>query len=125
MRNPLEPAAASPSEKRADLLLWTALLLNPLAMGVNTIVGYTVAHWTTDTGRKHYNYLVSAVDFLLCACAFLISYSFSRQFSRSEEETPIDGRRLFMAKISTLLSILTALLVIAQTIAVATLHTFD
>jgi hypothetical protein len=125
MRNPLEPVTASPEERRADLWLWTALLLNPLAMGVNTIVGYTVAHWTTDTGRKHINYLVSAIDFLLCVCAFFIAWSLYRQYSKADEDIPIDGRRVFMAKMAILLSVLTALLVIAQTIAVATLHTFD
>jgi len=125
MRDPLEPASPSPAERRADGWLWTALLLNPLAMGVNTIVGYTVAHWTSDTGRKHFSYLVSAIDFVLCIGALLISYSLYRQYSQAEEGIPIDGRRLFMAKVTIMLSVLTALLVIAQTIAVATLHSFD
>lgn len=38
---------------------------------------------------------------------------------------PIDGRRLFMAKVSVLLSVIAILLVIAGTLAVATLHPFD
>ncbi|MBV8673176.1 MAG: hypothetical protein JOZ33_07055 [Acidobacteriaceae bacterium] len=125
MRNPLEPASPSPAERRADAWLWTALLLNPLVMGVNTIVGYTVAHWTSDTGRKHFSYLVSAVDLVLCICALVISYSLYRQYSQAEEDIPIDGRRVFMAKMSMMLSVFTAMLVIAQTIAVVTLHSFD
>ncbi|UWZ84139.1 hypothetical protein [Occallatibacter riparius] len=125
MRNPLEHTKPSPEEKRTDALLWTAFLLNPLAMGINTIVGFTVAHWTSDTGRKHYSYLVSAIDFLLCICALGISISLRSRFSESPEDVPIDGRRVFMAKLSILISAITALLVIAQTLALLTLHPFD
>jgi len=125
MRDPLEHTNPSPEEKRIDLLLWTALLLNPLAMGVNTVVGFTVAHCTTDTGRKSYSYLVSAIDLLLCIGAFAISISFERKFRHAEQDVPIDGRRLFMARLTVLVSVLTALLIIAQTLAVIRLHPFD
>lgn len=125
MRNPLDDARPGPAERRTDLLLWTAFLLNPLAMGVNTIVGFTVAHWTSDTGSRHYSYLVSVIDFLLCAVAFTIALALYRKFQENEEEVPIEGRRLFMAKLDILLSFLTALLIVAQTLAVATLHSFD
>jgi hypothetical protein len=125
MRNPLEHTKASPEERRADRLLWTAFLISPLAMGVNTIVGFTVAHWTTDTGQMHYSYLVSAIDFLLCLCALGMSVLLHRRFSQFEDDIPIDGRRSFMAKLSILISIITALLVIAQTLALVTLHPID
>lgn len=125
MRDALKSATISPAEKQTDARLWTALLLGPLAMGINTIVGFTVAHWTTDTAQKKLSFLVSAIDFALCVCAFLISLSFSRRFREANEEAPIDGRRYFMAKLSMLLSVLSALLVIAGTIAVVTLQPTD
>jgi len=125
MRDPLEPTSPIASEKRADVLLWIALLLGPLAMGVNTIVGFTVAHWTTDTALKRYSYLVSGIDFVLCACAFLIATSVHRRLGETKDDTPIDGRRIFMARLSALLSVLSATLVIAGTIAVITLHPTD
>jgi hypothetical protein len=125
MRDSLQNAVPSPAEKRQDHLLWTALLLGPVAMGINTIVGYTVAHWTTDTAQKKFSFLVSAIDFALCMCAFTISFSLYRQFRDSDDLQPIDGRRFFMAKLSMLLSVLSALLVIAGTIAVITLHPTD
>lgn len=125
MRNPLEHTPPDPAERRSDLWLWMAFLLSPLAMGVNTIIGYTVAHWTSDTGRKHLSYLVSAIDLLLCVCAFLISVSLYQRFRDVPEDVPIDGRRLFMAEVSILLSVMAALLVIAGTLAVAILHSFD
>jgi hypothetical protein len=125
MRDPLQSTEPSPAEKQSDFMLWVALLLSPLAMGINTIVGFTVAHWTTDTDRKSACFLVSAIDFVLCICAFVISASFYRRFRDIEDAEVIDGRRAFMAKLSMILSVLAALLVIAGTIAVITLHPTD
>jgi hypothetical protein len=125
MRDPLQSTEPSSSEKQSDLLLWVALLLSPLAMGINTIVGYTVAHWTTDTARKNVCFLVSAIDFVLCLCAFFISTSFYQRLRTLDDAEAIEGRRLFMAKLSMLLAVLAVLLVIAGTIAVVTLHPTD
>ncbi|MGZ3639172.1 MAG: hypothetical protein ACXVCX_15195 [Ktedonobacterales bacterium] len=125
MRNPLKNAQPTSAEKRSDLLLWVALLLSPLAMGVNTIVGFTVAHWTTDTAHKSLLFVVSAIDLILCICAFVISLSFYRRLEAAEDVEPIDGRRAFMAKLAMLLSGLATLLVVAGTIAVITLHPTD
>jgi uncharacterized membrane protein YidH (DUF202 family) len=125
MRDPLSPVEPAPAEKRSDAWLWMGLLLGPVAMGINTIVGSTVAHWTTDTAQKKMSFLVSAIDFVLCIVAFLISFSMHRQFQDADDITPIDGRRQFMAKVAMLLSVLSALLVIAGTIAVVTLHPTD
>jgi hypothetical protein len=125
MRDPLRSSASSSVEKRTDGLLWLALLMSPLAMGVNTIVGYTVAHWTTDTAEKRLSFFVSAIDFALCIIAFLISSWFYRKFRDVGDVAAIDGRRVFMAQLSMLLAVLAALLVIAGTIAVITLHPTD
>ena len=125
MRDPLAPAEPAPAEKRSDAWLWTGLLLGPLAMGFNTIVGFIVAHWTNGTAQKKFSFLVSAIDFVLCLCAFLISLTMYRQFEDANDMAPIEGRRYFMAKLAMLLSVLSALLVIAGTIAVITLHPTD
>jgi|SRR6185437_7598887 len=125
MRDPLMPTPPAPQEKRSDALLWLGLLLCPLAMGVNTIVGYTVAHWTCDTNQKKYSYLVSAIDLALSLCAFGISWALYQRHRAVDEAVPIDGRRLFMAKLSMLLSVLAVLLVIAGTIALFTLDPCD
>src|SRR3954447_14828898 len=125
MRDPLMHTPPAPEEKRDDALLWLGLLLCPLAMGVNTIVGFTVAHWTCDTNQKKFSYLVSGIDLALCICAFLISFALYRRHSDASDEIPIDGRRVFMAKVSMLLSLLATLLVIAGTLAVFALHPCD
>ena len=125
MRDPLMHTPPAPQERRNDALLWTGLLLCPLAMGVNTIVGFTVAHWTCDTNQKKFSYLVSAIDLAFCVCAFLISISLYRRYSEASDDIPIDGRRAFMAKLSLLLSVLATLLVIAGTLAVFMLNPCD
>ena len=125
MRDPLRNSQPSSREKQIDTLLWLALLISPLAMGVNTIVGYTVAHWTTDTAEKRLSFFVSAIDFVLCIVAFLISNSLYRKYRDVDDSAAIDGRRVFMAQLSRLLAVLSALLVIAGTIAVITLHPTD
>lgn len=125
MRDPLVQTSPDPEEKRNDSLLWISLLLCPLAMGVNTIVGFTVAHWTCDTNRKGYSYLVSAIDFVLSVAAFLIAFTLYRRYSTANDAIPVDGRRAFMAKLSMLLSVLAVLLIVAGTLALITLHPCD
>lgn len=125
MRDFFKPANPSPAERRSDLRLWTGMLLGPLAMGLNTIVGFTVAHWTSDTNQKKLSYLVSGFDFFLCVCAFVISFSLYRAYRGADEAVPLDGRRFFMAKIGILLSAISTLVVIAGTLAVLIIHPAD
>jgi hypothetical protein len=125
MRRAAEQPRPTPEQKRMDALVWTGILLGPLAMGVNTIVGFTVAHWTCDTNQKRFSYLVSAIDFVLCLLAFVLSSAIYRQTRDAEEEMPLDGRRVFMARLGMLLAILSTLLVIAGTLAVITIHPCD
>ncbi len=112
-------------ERRTDFLLWTSVLLGPVAMGINTIVGYTVAHWTADTNRKDFSYLVSAFDLALCVCGLLMAFSFLRQYGAADELQPESGRRLFMSKVGVLLSLISLLLVIGQTLVVLIIHSTD
>ncbi len=116
------PAAA---EQRKDLLLWIAVLLGPSAALINTIVGYTVAHWTCDVNYKRMSFLVSAIDFILCLCAFALSLSLSRNTQPADESQPEAGRRSFMAKGGMLLSVMSVLVVIAGTAAILILNPCD
>lgn len=115
----------SPEQQRMDLLLWTAVLLSPLAMAINTIVGFTVAHWANDIASKRSPYLVSAADFILATGALLLSLSLSRQLPKADETQPEAGRRRFMAHFGILLAAITLLLIFAQTLAVVTLRPSD
>ena len=112
-------------EQKTDMLLWLAVLLGPIAMGVNTVVGYTVAHWACDVNYKRMSFLVSAIDFLLCLCAFALSLVLLRSTPRADESLPEAGRRSFMAKSGMLLSAISILVVIAGTAALFILNPCD
>jgi ABC-type sulfate transport system permease subunit len=120
------PKAAQPADaQRTDSLLWFAFLLAPLAMGINTVVGYTVAHWVCDVQHKRMSFLVSAIDLLLCLISLLIGFSMRKRLAGAEDELPGMGRRRFMADMTLLFSSLGILLIIAGTIAVIILHPCD
>ncbi len=114
-----------PAEQRNDVLLWTSILLGPVAMGVNTIVGFTVAHWTIDTNQKHFSYLVSGVDLVLCIVGAVMGLSLYRHYRDADELLPENGRRLFMSKVAISISVITFLLILGQTLAVIIIHPAD
>ncbi|MFL6304569.1 MAG: hypothetical protein ACJ72H_13610 [Candidatus Sulfotelmatobacter sp.] len=111
--------------QNADLLLWIAVLLGPFAAIVNTIVGYTVAHWACDVNYKRMSFLVSAIDFVLCLCALALSSALFRKIPASDESLPEAGRRSFMAKSGMMLSVMSILVVIAGTAALLILNPCD
>ncbi|HTD55459.1 MAG TPA: hypothetical protein VK670_08750 [Silvibacterium sp.] len=125
MHRTAEDLQPSASDRRTDALLWLALLLAPVAMGINTIVGYTVAHWVCDVQHKRTSFVVSAVDLMLCITSLLIAFNQRRRFADAEYSTPCTGRRRFMADVTMLFSGLGILLVVAGTLAVIILHPCD
>ena len=125
MRRAAAQPVSSPPERRADLLLWTAVLLGPLAAGINTIAGFTVAHWVAQVNSKTGSYLISILDVLLCVAGFVLALGFYRRLSNHPEDMPREGRRYFMAGLGLLLSALCLVAVLFQTIAVFTLNPSD
>jgi hypothetical protein len=115
----------SAEERRLDRKLWIGILLGPFAAGVNTIVGFTVAHWINDVGRKRAGFLVSAIDFALCIVAALIAASVYRQLPDADDTQPEVGRKSFMAKMGLILSVLSAMIVLAGTLALIILGPSD
>src|ERR1700712_1990047 len=105
--------------QKLDRQLLLSLMLSPLAAGFSTIVGFTVAHWITIVTYKRTGYLVSACSFALCA---LVAWGGQRKLAISDETSPNDGRRLFMAKLALLLSALCGLVVLAGTLVLITLR---
>lgn len=115
----------SPAQQKLDRQLLLSLALPPLAAGISTIVGYTVAHWITIIAYKRTGCLVSASCFALCLVAALLAWSAQRRLARPDETLPQDGRQLFMAKLALLLSALCALVVLAGTFVLITLRPND
>jgi len=113
------------TSRKTDRALLLSLSLSPLAAGINTIVGYIVAHWITIVAYKRTGYLVSACCFILCLVAAVLAWNTQRDLATSDETYPEDGRRLFMAKLSLLLAALCAVVVLAGTLVLVTLRPND
>jgi heme A synthase len=114
-----------PADQKFDRQLLLSLTLSPLAAGINTIVGFIVAHWITIIAYKRAGYLVSASCFTLCLVAAVLAWTSRRRLSNSDETLPLEGRRLFMAELALLLSALCALVVLAGTLVLVTLGPSD
>jgi cytosine/uracil/thiamine/allantoin permease len=112
-------------EQKIDRATLASILISPLAVGINTIVGYTVAHWVCDINKKTTGYLVSAVDFVLCLIAALLAWWAYRRVREADETQPEPGRRQFMAKMGLVLSVFAAIVVLAGTLAMLTLNPCD
>jgi hypothetical protein len=115
----------SAADQKLDRQLLLSLMLSPLAAGISTIVGFTVAHWITIVAYKRTGYLVSASCFTLCLVAAVLAWSGLRRLSNPDETLPLEGRQLFMAKLALLLSALCALVVLAGTLVLITLGPSD
>ena len=96
-----------------------------IAAGVNTIVGFTVAHWVVITSSKVTGYLVSAASFALCAASALLALSARRTLGEADDTLPEHGRQMFMAKLGLMLAGLAAVVVLAGTLALLTLRPND
>jgi hypothetical protein len=114
-----------PAQQKLDRQLLASLTLSPLAAGISTIVGFTVAHWVAAAGSKRMGYLVSASCFALCIAASLLAWPVRRKLGGPNETSPEDGRRLFMAKLALLLAGLCTLVVVAGTLVLITLRPTD
>src|ERR1700761_6428912 len=86
-------------DRQTDRALLWSLSLSPLAAGINTIVGFIVAHWITVVAYKRTGYLVSVFCFALCVLAAGLAGNAWRELILTDETFPEDGRRLFMSKL--------------------------
>ena len=115
----------SPHDRQIDRMLLGSILLCPLAVGINVVVGFTVAHWTVAVNRKTSNYVVSAVDLALCAAAAWLAWRSQVQLQDADDAAPEMGRRRFMATMGLTLSCYSAVVILAAVVAVAILWPSD
>jgi heme A synthase len=111
-----------PADQKLDRQLLLSLMLSPLGAGMNTIVGFITAHWITITAYKRTGYLVSVISLALCAAAAWLAWSGQRKLASFDDTLPEEGRRLFMTKLSLLLSALCAIVILAGTLVLVTLR---
>jgi hypothetical protein len=118
----LQPSKPTPAVKRLDRQLLGAMALSVFAAAFEVIVGFTVAHWVTDSGSKRTGYFVSAIAFTICLIAGWLAFHVRARVAGANETQPNQGRQLFMAHLNVLVAGLVALLVIAGTLVLVSLQ---
>ncbi|WP_419806684.1 hypothetical protein [Terriglobus sp.] len=114
----------SPQQQRVDRALLASVLLCPLAVGINTIVGYGGALGMRC--ESQYNKLPrSIVDFCLCGIAAALALWSSRQLAPADETTPNLERRRFIVKMGLGPFCLGAIVVLAGTLAMFIMASCD
>ncbi len=108
-----------------DRRLWFGFLLGPFAAGVNTIVGYIVAHYACETNHKTTLYLVTIVDLLLCICGALLANSTRPKLVEGGDKALHHERRKFLLHMAIAMCSLCLLITIAGTLAVIVLEPCD
>ena len=107
----------SPPLRRDDIALWAAILVPLHAAGINTIVGYMVAHHACNVNKKGALLTVPIIDLLLALGAGALAAKLRARFQQADDLQPEDGRRLFMANLGLLVSGLCVLIIIAGLLA--------
>jgi hypothetical protein len=120
-----QQAIEQPRSRGVDVALWVGILLPLHAAGLNTIVGYIVAHHTCNANRKTSLVVVSVVDLVLAIGGGVMAAGLRSRFQNAEDEEPHDGRRLFMANLGLMIAGLCALLILGGLIATLTLSPCD
>ncbi|HEV2706190.1 MAG TPA: hypothetical protein VGV59_09715 [Pyrinomonadaceae bacterium] len=100
--------------------LWAGLVVAPLTTLVQQTTSYALVHQACRTGQEWSLHVASVVALLLvCGCALLSWRSWRRAGAGAETEgAGVLPRSRFMAVVGLLISALSALVVIAQWIAV-------
>ena len=121
----LEPPEKPASARRDDFALWAAILIPLHAAGINTIVGFIVAHHACNVDKKGALLSVSIIDLLLTLASGALAWVLRGRFLRADDVQPVDGRRLFMAHLGLLVAGLCTLIIIGGLLATVILSPCD
>jgi hypothetical protein len=113
----MDPPPKNASARRDDIGLWAAILVPLHAAGINTIVGYIVAHHACNVNKKGALLTVPIIDLLLALGGGALAAKMRTRFGQADDLQPEDGRRLFMANFGLLVSGLCVLIIIAGLLA--------
>jgi len=117
--------APTPEERAIDHQLLASIFISLSAAGLEVFIGYIVAHWITVTGNKAYGWIVSVVCFLLVVTGGLLAFNASRKLGEDDDTLPLHGRRVFMARLSLLVTAFCTLVVLAGTTVLLTVRPND
>jgi hypothetical protein len=107
-------------EGAGPLALWAGVLAGPIATLTQLQANYTLVLWACGSGREWPLHLVSLLALAVTAAGGLLSWRNWRRAGASFEDggAGVAARSRFMAAVGIMISALTALVVVAQWIAV-------
>jgi hypothetical protein len=94
--------------------LWAGVLVGPTAMLMQLEINYALVHWSCRTGQTWPLHLVSVVALLVTAVAGFLSYGIWTRLAANEDSGGPLARSRFMAAVGVLISLLMALVIVAQ-----------
>lgn len=115
----------TPAERAIDRQLLASIFISFSAAGLEVFIGYIVAHWITLTGNKVYGWVVSLSCLLLVVCGGLLALNAKRKLGQDDDTLPLHGRRVFMARLSLLVTAFCTLVVLAGTTVLLTVRPND
>lgn len=110
------------SEEILKPLLWFSLLLNPLAAGTNTVLGYTLSHQACYSSNLIPTLILCIFDGLLCLFGGLLAWKLRARLMRSAKEEIAKQPLIFLANLSLLFSALCLLVILGGALATLTLR---
>jgi hypothetical protein len=107
--------------RRDSVLLWTSIVAGPVIWALHMQMRYSMVQWACDTGREAMLMIPAVVAMLLVIASAVLAWRMLRQidatFTTEELNTwPQLDRRRFMAICGVGISLMSLLLIIAQTI---------
>lgn len=94
--------------------LWAGVLVGPTAMLMQLEINYALVPWACASSKVWPLHLVSLFALLVTVVAGLLAYRIWRRVSTDEDSGGALARSRFMAAVGVLISLLMALVILAQ-----------
>lgn len=94
--------------------LWAGVLVGPTAMLMQLEINYALVPWACGTGHTWPLHVVSLVALVVTVVAGMLAYRIWGRLSTDEDSGGALARSRFMAAVGVLISLLMALVIVAQ-----------
>lgn len=94
--------------------LWAGVLVGPTAMLMQLEINYALVPWACRASHTWPLHLVSLLALLLTVVAGMLVWRIWRRVRTNEDSGGVLGRSRFMAAVGVLISLLMALVIVAQ-----------
>lgn len=107
--------------RRDSVLLWTSVLTGPSMWSIGLLVKYLMVHWACESGHQSALLIPAIVTFIGAISSAALGNRMLKEIDTAFEKPAVDvypsvGRRRFMAISGIVLSLISALGILAQAI---------